>query len=88
MQSWKTDLDNALANVLERQYVRNLKTLHLYLPEIHADLIYRNGSLEFFPNKQDLRQIYDQQLQTFLDIPTNFETLSDNRDIFKNIIKK
>lgn len=88
MHSWKVDLDNALARVMEHQYIRNLKTLHLYLPEIHTDLMYRNSSLEFSPNEKELRQIYDQQLQKFLDIPKVFETLSDQRDIFKNIIKR
>lgn len=88
MQSWKIDLDNALSKVLEQQYVRNLKTLHLYLPEISADLIYRNSTLEYSPNEKELRKIYDQQLQKFLDIPKNFETFSDNRDIFKDIIKR
>lgn len=88
MQSWKIDLDSAMAEVLEQQFVRNLKTLHLYLPEIHTDLIYRNSSLEYSPAEKELRQIYDQQLQKFLDIPKIFESLSDNRDIFKDIIKR
>lgn len=87
-QSWKVELDNAFARVLEQQYVRNLKTLHLYLPEIHTDLIYRNSVLEYSPNEKDLRQIYDQQLQKFLDIPKTFETLSDSRDVFKKIIER
>lgn len=88
MQSWKHDLDNHLAKILEYQYVRNLKTLHLYLPDIHADLLYRNSSLEFAPNEKELRVIYDQQLQMFMEIPKNFETLSENRDVFKNIIER
>lgn len=88
MQSWKIDLDNTMANVLEQQFVRNLKTLHIYLPEIHADLIYRNSTLDYSPNQTELRQLYDQQLQKFLNIPKIFETFSDNRDIFKNIIKR
>lgn len=88
MQSWRIDLDNVLANVLEQQYVRNVKTLHLYLPEIRADLMYRQSTLEYSPDVKELRQLYDQQLQKFLDIPKNIETFSENKDIFRSIIKR
>lgn len=90
MQSWKTALDQHLARVLEIQYLKSLDTLHLYLPEIHADLVYRDSELQFSPNKETLREKYQQQLKKFLDIPRNFRGVSDYAEgnVFGNIIEK
>ncbi|XP_056634261.1 cytoplasmic dynein 2 heavy chain 1 [Diorhabda sublineata] len=88
MHSWKKDLDKQLSQVLEKQYLESLDTLHIYLPEINADLVYRNSVLEYLPTEDNLRRIYDQQLKRFLDIPKNFRTISEdsNNALFEEII--
>ncbi|CAG9863949.1 unnamed protein product [Phyllotreta striolata] len=77
IQSWKRELDKVLSGVLEKQYVESLDTLHIYLPEIRADLIYRNSKLEYLPDEATLRKTYDLQLKRFLDIPKHFRNISD-----------
>ncbi|KAJ8926454.1 hypothetical protein NQ314_021243 [Rhamnusium bicolor] len=90
MQTWKNDLDKKLAKVLEKQYIESLDTLHLYLPEIHIDLVYRNSKLEYFPNEETLKKLYEQQLKKFLDIPRNFRGISDvpENNLFQEIIDR
>uniref|UniRef100_A0A6P7FU93 Cytoplasmic dynein 2 heavy chain 1 n=1 Tax=Diabrotica virgifera virgifera TaxID=50390 RepID=A0A6P7FU93_DIAVI len=90
VQSWKKELDKQLCHVLEKQYLESLDTLHIYLPEIHADLIYRNSVLEYFPSEENLRKTYDQQLKRFLDIPKNFRTISEEpkNELFEGIAKR
>ncbi|CAH1183888.1 unnamed protein product, partial [Phaedon cochleariae] len=80
MTSWKIDLDTKLSDVLEKQYLENLNTLHVYLPEIQVDLIYRNSKLEYLPDEENLKNAYEKQLQKFLDIPKNFRMISDTMD--------
>lgn len=65
MQTWKNDIDKKLCDVLENHYIQSLDTLHLYLPEIHTDLVYRNSTLEFSPNEDTLKKQYEQQLKNF-----------------------
>ncbi|KAG5867049.1 hypothetical protein JTB14_004843 [Gonioctena quinquepunctata] len=90
MQSWKSDLDKKLSEVLEKQYLESLDTLHLYLPEIHIDLVYRNSKLEYMPNEENLKKTYQQQLKKFLDIPRNFRAISDvpDNDLFQGILAR
>lgn len=88
IQSWKAELDQQLYKVLELQYLKSLDTLHLYLPEIHADLIYRNSELQFSPSTEILREKYQQQLKRFLDIPKTFRGVSDSQDVFMSIIDR
>lgn len=88
MQSWKIDLERQLAKALEIQYLKSLHTVHLYLPEIYADLIYRDGKLEYSPNEKALREKYANQMKRFLDIPKSFRGISDNHEIFSEIIER
>lgn len=90
MHTWKNDLDKKLAQVLEKQYIESLDTLHLYLPEIHIDLVYRSSKLEYLPNEETLKKLYEQQLQKFLNIPKNFRGISNvpENDLFDAIIER
>lgn len=90
VHTWKNDLDKKLAEVLEKQYIESLDTLHMYLPEIHIDLVYRSSKLEYLPNEETLRKLYEQQLQKFLNIPKNFKGVSDvpENDLFEAIIER
>ena len=51
MQTWKTDVGTNLCTVLEKQYIRSLDILHLYLSEIYTDIIYRKSELQFSPDQ-------------------------------------
>lgn len=89
MQTWKSDVDQNLCKILEKQYIRSLDTLHLYLPEIYTDIIYRQSELQFSPNEDILKEKYQQQLKRFLEIPKIFRGVVDNgENIFAEIIDR
>lgn len=80
MNSWKLDIDQNLCKALEKQYVKSLPLLHMYLPEIYADLIYHDNHLLFSPDEKILREKYEQQLKRFLDIPKSFRGVAEISD--------
>ncbi|KAK4887690.1 hypothetical protein RN001_003961 [Aquatica leii] len=88
LRLWKTEIDHQLYIVLEKQYLKSLDTLHLYLPEIHADLIYRDSQLQLSPDAKSLREKYHQQLKQFLDIPKTFRGVNSSKEnVFLPIIE-
>ncbi|XP_050308266.1 cytoplasmic dynein 2 heavy chain 1-like [Anthonomus grandis grandis] len=89
LQQWKSEVDIKICEVLEREFAKNLNSLHLSLEEIRVDLVYRNSELDFSPNKQTLEQMYEQQLKKYLNIPKTFKGISDNAaDIYSKIIER
>ncbi|KAK9876588.1 hypothetical protein WA026_013968 [Henosepilachna vigintioctopunctata] len=89
MHNWINEISEQLAIILEKQYVKSLDKLHLYLPEIHADLVYRNSKLQFSPSEGELKNKYEQQMQKFLDIPKNFYGLFEfGKNIFHEIVER
>lgn len=88
MQSWKQEVDTHLNQILEKQYKKSTEVLHLYLPEIYTDIIYRNGTLQFSPDLNRLKEKYNQQLNIFLDIPLTFRGVSDTSEQFAEIINR
>ncbi|CAH0554579.1 unnamed protein product [Brassicogethes aeneus] len=81
MQLWKNDLDKQISKSLEKQYIKSLNTVHLYLPEIYTNLVYKNDEINFSPKEDELRKIYDQQLKKFLELPKQFRGISETSDI-------
>lgn len=76
--------------VLETHYVKSLQFIHCYLPEIYAELVYRNSQLQLSPDETTLREKYEQQLNRFIDIPKTFKGVSDETEnsIFADIVTK
>lgn len=90
MNIWKEDIDRCLSVILETHYLKSLDSLHLYLPEIYTELVYRNSQLQLSPDEKKLREKYEQQLNRFLDIPKTFKGVSDTSEsnIFAEIVTK
>lgn len=90
MNIWKEDIDKNLSVVLETHYLKSLDSIHLYLPEIYTELVYRNSQLQLSPDENKLREKYEQQLNRFLDIPKTFKGVSDSleNNIFSEILTK
>lgn len=75
--------------MLEKEYAKNLESLHQCLEEIRVDLVYRNSTLDFSPNKQTLEQMYEQQLKKYLNIPKTFKGISDAAEnVYSKIIDR
>lgn len=85
---WKEDIDKNLSVVLEMHYVKSLQTIHLYLPEIYTELVYRKSQLQLSPDENTLKVKYEQQLNRFIEIPKTFKGISDTNasTIFADII--
>lgn len=81
MHIWKTDIDKKLCEALKVQYIKSLDTIHLYLPQIYTELVYRDNHLQYSPEESILEDKYDQQLKRFLEIPKSFRGVSDNNDV-------
>lgn len=89
LQSWKGEIDVKLCAILEAEFTKNLKSLHLTLEEIRVDLVYRNSALTLSPDRLILDQMYEQQLKKYLNIPKNFKGISDNSEqIYGKIIDR
>lgn len=90
MHIWKTDVGKKLCEALEVQYIKSLDTIHLYLPEIYTELVYRDNHLKFSPEESTLRDKYEQQLKRFIDIPKSFRGVAEdnNENVFAEIMDR
>ena len=50
-----------------------LESLNESLPEISADLVYRNATIEFRPAFEELKSKYYSEISQFITIPLKFE---------------
>jgi dynein heavy chain 2 len=63
-------VNDEIYSALEYQYRLGLESLNENLPEISADLILRrDGSIEFSPPFDDLKQKYFLEIRNFIDYP-------------------
>ena len=59
-----------------------LESLNESLPEISAELIYRNGTIEFRPTFEELKNKYYSEISVFITIPLKFVGVGPT-EIFK-----
>jgi dynein heavy chain 2 len=70
---WLTHINYQLYKALEFQYRMGLESLNENLPEITADLVYRNQKMEFRPPFEALKQKYFGEIQRFITTPLRFQ---------------
>ena len=80
--AWKRHWDHQLYKALEFQYLRGLETLNESLPEIHVNLCFKQGQIQFDPVFEKVREHYYRNIRDFMVIPTTFKGVGDS-DIFK-----
>lgn len=90
MQSWRLDIDRAFAAEFENQYRHSLTRVHLHLPEIYVDLVYRDSKLQFNPSEEKLNEKYRQQLKRFMELPKTFRGITDivEGSVFSEIVDR
>lgn len=90
MQSWRLDIDRVFAAEFENQYRNSLKHVHLHLPEIYVDLVYRDSKLQFSPSEEKLKEKYEHQLKRFFELPKSFRGVCDITagSVFTEIIER
>jgi dynein heavy chain 2 len=74
---WLTHLNYQLYKALEFQYQMGLESLNESLPEISADLVYRNQTIEFRPTFEELKSKYYTEISSFITIPLKFVGVGD-----------
>lgn len=59
-----------------------LESLNESLPEISSDLVFKNGTIEFRPTFEELKNKYYTEIDKFITIPLKFTGVSPS-EIFK-----
>ncbi|XP_013869519.1 cytoplasmic dynein 2 heavy chain 1 [Austrofundulus limnaeus] len=76
MQAWRQHWNHQLYKALEHQYQTGLEALNRNLPEIHIDLIFKQGRLQFRPPFEEVRARYFREMKRFISIPNQFRGVS------------
>eukprot|EP00754_Rhynchopus_humris_P016707 Rhum_TRINITY_DN14526_c0_g2::Rhum_TRINITY_DN14526_c0_g2_i1::g.95036::m.95036/K10414/DYNC2H, DNCH2; dynein heavy chain 2, cytosolic len=79
---WRRHWDYQLYKALEFQYLKGLETLNESLPEIHVNLCFKQGQIQFDPVFEKIREHYYRNIRDFIAIPTSFKGVGES-DIFK-----
>ncbi|XP_028817493.1 cytoplasmic dynein 2 heavy chain 1 isoform X3 [Denticeps clupeoides] len=77
MRAWRQHWNYQLYKALEHQYQVGLEALNKNLPEIHADLTFKQGRLEFRPPFEEIRAKYFREMKRFISIPNQFKGVSE-----------
>ena len=73
MRSWRAHWDRQLYKSLEYQFLVGLEALDENLPEIRAELVYRQKRLQFRPSIEEIRAKYYREMKKFIAIPSHFK---------------
>ncbi|XP_051252504.1 cytoplasmic dynein 2 heavy chain 1 isoform X6 [Dicentrarchus labrax] len=76
MQAWRQHWNHQLYKALEHQYQTGLEALNKNLPEIHIDLTFKQGRLQFRPPFEEVRARYFREMKRFISIPNQFKGVS------------
>ncbi|XP_077466766.1 cytoplasmic dynein 2 heavy chain 1 isoform X1 [Stigmatopora argus] len=76
MQAWRQHWNHQLYKALEHQYQTGLEALNKNLPEIHIDLTFKQGRLQFQPPFEEIRARYYREMKRFISIPNQFKGVS------------
>lgn len=75
-QLWLKAINDEIYSALEYQYRLGLESLNENLPEIQADIILkRDGSIEFSPPFDSLKQKYFMEIRNFIEYPKKAKVL-------------
>ncbi|KAA8593993.1 hypothetical protein FQN60_004827, partial [Etheostoma spectabile] len=76
LQDLRTGFATLEAQALEHQYQTGLEALNKNLPEIHIDLTFKQGRLQFRPPFEEVRARYFREMKRFISIPNQFKGVS------------
>uniref|UniRef100_A0A667ZZ86 Dynein cytoplasmic 2 heavy chain 1 n=1 Tax=Myripristis murdjan TaxID=586833 RepID=A0A667ZZ86_9TELE len=76
MRAWRQHWNHQLYKALEHQYQTGLEALNMNLPEIHIDLTFKQGRLQFRPPFEEVRARYFREMKRFISIPNQFKGVS------------
>uniref|UniRef100_A0AAR2JK60 Cytoplasmic dynein 2 heavy chain 1 n=1 Tax=Pygocentrus nattereri TaxID=42514 RepID=A0AAR2JK60_PYGNA len=90
MRAWRQHWNHQLYKALEYQYQVGLEALNKNLPEIHIDLVFKQGRLQFRPAFEEVRAKYYREMKRFISIPNQFKGVSElgEESIFSRMIDR
>ncbi|KAM9801492.1 cytoplasmic dynein 2 heavy chain 1 [Neosynchiropus ocellatus] len=90
MRAWRQHWNHQLYKALEHQYQTGLEALNKNLPEIHIDLVFKQGRLQFRPPFEEVRARYYREMKRFIAIPNQFKGVSAQGEelIFSTMIDR
>ncbi|XP_072546992.1 cytoplasmic dynein 2 heavy chain 1 isoform X2 [Salminus brasiliensis] len=90
MRAWRQHWNHQLYKALEYQYQVGLEALNKNLPEIHIDLVFKQGRLQFRPPFEEVRAKYYREMKRFISIPNQFRGVSEpgEESIFSRMIER
>nr|XP_023648221.1 cytoplasmic dynein 2 heavy chain 1 isoform X1 [Paramormyrops kingsleyae]XP_023648222.1 cytoplasmic dynein 2 heavy chain 1 isoform X1 [Paramormyrops kingsleyae] len=77
MRAWRQHWNHQLYKALEHQYQAGLEALSRNLPEIHMDLTFKQGRLQFRPPFEEVRAKYLREVKRFISIPNQFKGITE-----------
>ncbi|XP_047247257.1 cytoplasmic dynein 2 heavy chain 1 isoform X2 [Girardinichthys multiradiatus] len=76
MRAWRQHWNHQLYKALEHQYQTGLEALNKNLPDIHIDVVFKQGRLQFRPPFEEVRARYFREMKRFISIPNQFKGVS------------
>eukprot|EP00796_Vickermania_ingenoplastis_P008408 gene8408-5889_t len=77
---WRRHLDSQIYKALEYQYRKGLETLHQNMEQLNADLVFKQGVIQFKPSFEALREAYYIRVREFISVPLRFRGLQPKRE--------
>lgn len=77
---WRRFLDCQIFKALEYQYRRGLETLHLNMEQFNAEIVFKQGTIQFKPSFEALREAYYVNVRDFISVPLRFRGLQPKRE--------
>lgn len=79
-EEWRRYLDCQIFKALEYQYKRGLENLHQSMETLHVEVAFKQGSIQFKPSFEALREAYYIKVREFISVPLRFRGLQPKRE--------
>uniref|UniRef100_A0A158PNV8 Cytoplasmic dynein 2 heavy chain 1 (inferred by orthology to a C. elegans protein) n=1 Tax=Anisakis simplex TaxID=6269 RepID=A0A158PNV8_ANISI len=77
MRPWLVHWDRQLYKALNLQYRWGIESLHVQIPQIQAQLVFKEQRLQLRPPVEEIRAKYYREMKKFLSIPHKFRGIED-----------
>uniref|UniRef100_A0A158R4I4 Cytoplasmic dynein 2 heavy chain 1 n=1 Tax=Syphacia muris TaxID=451379 RepID=A0A158R4I4_9BILA len=81
MRPWLFFWDKQLYKALQIQYQWGIESLHLQMPIIQAQLVFKERKIQLRPPIEEIRSKYYHELKKFLSIPYKFRGVQDTEQV-------
>uniref|UniRef100_A0A183U5P6 DHC_N1 domain-containing protein n=1 Tax=Toxocara canis TaxID=6265 RepID=A0A183U5P6_TOXCA len=83
MRPWLIHWDRQLYKALDLQYRWGIESLHAQIPQIQAQLVFKEQRLQLRPPLEEIRAKYYREMKKFLSVPQKFRGVQDTEQANK-----